>query len=326
MKIIRNTTDLANYIEVNGSSKFRFYAPSVRTAERRYLVPVLGAAQYEVLASALAGSAPLTEELQALADIAQEAVANLAMSMAVTRLAVQVDESGARRNETETIKSAFQYQEINLKESYIRAGFDALDDLLALMEGKPEAYPEWFNSTAYQQYKKYFISSGVQFSEYFNIRNSRYTFLSLLYIIQRVERFDLKQALGNGLFQRIKEQLLTGSVDENYQLLLEDYIRPALALLTVSYAVVEKAVDVSDFGVTVNAIQDNSNSQQRQAAPLDKIREVSQQLREQGSKYLNELADELASNPGAYPDYQAPATDAPLFKIQNSQDKSFVAV
>ncbi|MBS7565081.1 hypothetical protein KHS38_11760 [Mucilaginibacter sp. Bleaf8] len=326
MKIIRNTADLAKYIEINPTAKFSYFSPSIRTAERRYLLAVLGGAQYARLAAAIADPSQMTEDLQALADITQEALANLAMSMAVTRTALTIDENGARRNETEKIKSAFQYQEIALKDSYVRAGFDALDDLLALMESKPEAYPEWYGSTAYQTYKKYFISSGVEFSQYFNIRNSRYTFLSVLYILQRVERFDLKPALGVDLFRKIKAQLLTGNVDENYQVLLDEYIRPALALLTISYAVIEKAVDVSDFGVTVNAIQDNSNSQQKQAAPLDKLREVAQQLREQGSKYLKELADELARNPTEYPDFQAPDTDSPLFKIQNSQDKSFVAV
>jgi hypothetical protein len=130
MKIIRNGADLAKYVEINANSKFQFFSPSVRTAERRFLVPVLGNKLYDKLAQALAGSDPLSADLQAVADLAQEAVANLALSMAVTRLAVTMDENGARRNESEKVKSAFQYQEINLRESYIRAGYDALDDLL----------------------------------------------------------------------------------------------------------------------------------------------------------------------------------------------------
>jgi hypothetical protein len=326
MKIIRNKEDLLIYIEANANLKFEFFAPSVRTAERQYLLPVVGQAVADKMAAAIiANDASASQDLKDLLAVAQEAVANIAMALAVSRLAVSFDENGARRNDGTNVKSAFQYQEINLRESYVRAGFNAIDDLLGLLETS-NVYPEWKESSAFKDYKRYFLQSGLQFNENFNIRNARYTYLSVRYIMQRIEMFDLKPSMGAALYTKIKEQILASEVEPAYEQLLADYIRPALALLTMSRAVFEKAVDVSDFGVTINIIQDNSNSQQRQPAPLDKIKEVSLQLREDGSKYLSLMAEEIAANPDKYPDYIAPGTEAALVNFKNKQENSFIAV
>jgi hypothetical protein len=326
MKIIRNKEDLLIYIEANANLKFEFFAPSVRTAERQYLLPVVGQAVYQKMGEAVASdNSDASQGLKDLLAVAQEAVANIAMALAVSRLAVSFDENGARRNDGTNVKSAFQYQEINLRESYVRAGFNAIDDLLGLLETS-DIYPDWKTSTAFKDYKRYFLQSGVQFNDNFNIRNARYTYLSVRYIMQRIEMFDLKPSMGAALYIKIKEQILAGTITPAYEQLLTDYIRPALALLTMSRAVFEKAVDVSDFGVTINIIQDNSNSQQRQPAPLDKIKEVSNQLREDGSKYLSLMAEEIAANPDNYPDFVAPGAESALINFKNKQENSFIAV
>jgi hypothetical protein len=324
MKIIRNTEDLARYVEINATSTFDFFSPSVNTAERRFLKTLLGDAQFNLLADAIAGT--LDDDLKALAELAQEGVANIAASMAVTRLALSLDENGARRTETEKVKSAYQYQEINTRESYVRAGYDALDEMLSYLETNADKFPAWTNSTAYKDYKKYFIQSGIQFSDKFNIRNSRYTYLTIRSIMQRIEDFDVKPVLGKQLFNKLKADLLAGSTTDIYRALLENYIRPAIALLTIAKAVVERAVDVSDFGVSINIIQDNNNSQQKQAAPLDKIREVALQLKSDGDLYLSQLADELTTNSTNYPEYEAPAQEAAFINIKNKQTNSFLAV
>ncbi len=326
MKIIRNSDDLSTYVEVAAAAKFPKFAPSVNTAERRFLLPVLGTAMFTKLATALAGTTALSEPMQALAELSQAAVANIASAIAVVRLAVQVSETGLNRVESGTNKTAYQYQTIELRDSYIRAGFDALDDLLALMESAPDDYPEWKGSEAYKDYSRYFIRSGVEFTQGFDIRNSRYTYLAIRPTMRKVEDFDVQHTLGKKLFKVIKQQLQADEVSPAYERLLADYIRPAVANLTIARAVLEKSVDVSDFGVSVNAVQDNSNSQQRQPAPLEKIKAVAQQLTDDGNKYLAMLADELGANPADYPDYEAAVIEASLFHISNKQENSFLAV
>jgi hypothetical protein len=326
MKIVRNSDDLSKYVEIAAGAKFPKFAPSVNTAERRFLLPVLGPAMFGKLAEALAGAAVLSDSMQALADLAQEAVANIALAISAVRLSVTVSENGLNRIESGTNKTAYQYQIIELRESYTRAGFDALDELLALMESAGDDYPDWKSSTAYTDFKRFFIRSGMEFSQGFDIRNSRYTYLAIRPTMRKVEDFEILPALGKKLFGVIKEQLQAGDLEPAYERLLDDYIRPAIANLTIARAVLEKSVDVSDFGVSVNVIQDNSNSQQRQPAPLDKIKAVAQQLTEDGNKYLSMLAEELGAHPEDYPDYEQPGAEASLFNIPNKQENSFLAV
>ncbi|WP_374949628.1 DUF6712 family protein [Mucilaginibacter sp.] len=324
--IIANIDDLLKYIETSASADFSLYKPSVTMAIRRFLIPVLGIEQYAVLTDAMDAEGDLSEDLEDLLNLAQEAVANLAMALAVSRLSATLGQEGAIRVESGSNKTAFQYQEINLREAYIMAGYDALDAMLAHLESKPTHYAAWATSSAYKDYKKYFIQSGLKFSDLYDIRQARYTYLAIRPIMRQVEDFDIKTTTGKKLFKALKEAILTDTVSAHYQTLLDDYICPAVALLTMARAVFTKAVDVTDYGVSTNLNLANNNSQQKQPANALQIDKAYQQLQADGSKYLSDLAEELANNPGDYPDYEPPVDDNATFKLVNKQENSFLVV
>ena len=88
--IITTITELKKYVEVN-ASEMDFFIPSLRAAERRHLAPALGTLQYQALISAYTdytAETPvmLEEKLQHLLILAQEVVANIGMTISVSRL------------------------------------------------------------------------------------------------------------------------------------------------------------------------------------------------------------------------------------------------
>lgn len=331
MPLITTIDEIKQYIEANYALSIDVIAPSIAVAERRYLIPVLGSVQYNSLVSAYKNanndiSQIASDPLKNLAPLAQEVVANIAMMLAVPRLSVAISESGIRRNETNDSKTAFQYQEQNLQDSYENSGLDALEEMLEFMESAKDQYPDWTSSDAYTDKKKFIISSGIQFSNYYQIYRSRQTYMCLRYIMHPVENFAIKQVLGTGLFNAIKAGLKNDNLSDAYQNLIENYIGPAIARLTVAKGLLERAVEISEMGVTVQTKAPDHNRPAKEPAPDTKVDKMVAALNADASQYLQNLGIELDANAALYPDYVAPDAPTAYITINNTIDNSFFAM
>lgn len=327
MALIKTIDELVKYVEANSLSDIATIKPSIRTAERRGLVPVLGEAQYLELTEAYnEDPQDLSPTEQGLLDLSQEAVANLAMALAVSRLAVQFGDSGIRRPVSDTQQTAYQYQEVNLRESFEQAGYDVLEDLLAYLDTNKANFTAWAASDAFADYKSYFIPSGIVFSKYYATKQSRLCYISMRYIMKKVENFTVKDIVGPGLFTALKTAQKANTLSAKYAALLDDYICPGIALLTVATGLLQRAIEVSDKGVTVSLLGITKNSQERNPAPDAKTAAMAQSLITDATEYFNRLSTELAANPDDYPDYVAPAATSALLNIKNKQENGIYGV
>lgn len=330
MGIITSLEELKQSVEITSGLKLPTIQPSIDRAESKNLKACLGNPLYDSLQAAYTAAGnqvnAMEGDLKDLAILSQRAVSNIAMSLLITRISVQVGDSGILRNETEKQKTAFQYQEVNLREDYLNTGFDALDDILEFLEAKQSAFPEWLESPAHTDYTKYFIQSANQFSECYNIRQSRLAFYAVRYIMKRIEDFMVKDILGKKLFNSLKLEIKSKSVSENNQLLLDDYIRPGVALITISKGVWERALDISEHGVTVSVKGSTDNNQLRNEAALEKQQKMADHLMADGNEYFSRLSKHLYDNQDDYPDYEIPVTGSTLFTINNSLDKGIYTV
>ncbi len=328
--MITTIDELKQYVEVSSGLKMPTVEPSLRIAERRNLRSCLGEQLFNQLLASYKDSgfkvAAMPAALQELARLSQFVVANIGMSLLIPRLSVSVSDTGLARIENEGKKTAFQYQEVNLRESYLRAGFDGLDDVLNHRESNKESFPEWVSSPSYLDYKKYFIQSAEQFSASFNIQHSRLAFLSIRYIMKRVEDFQVQDITGKKLFSVLKSELKSGTISEKHQVLLDDYIRPGVALITIAKGVWERALDISESGVTVSIKGSTDNNELRQSAELNKQQKMADQLLADGNEYLSRLGQFLNDNITDYPDFQLPVVDTHLFKIKNNPDNGIFSV
>jgi hypothetical protein len=326
MPIIKTIPELTQYVEVGSLNSITSVMPSIRSAERQYLVPVLGEAQYQELVDAYNDPGTISDDEQQLLDLCQEAVANIAMAFAVTRLAVQLGDSGVRRSESDTQKTAFQYQEVNLRESLANAGFDTLEAILAFLETKKLVFTAWSNSPAYLDYKRYFIPSGVDFNRFYANKQSRLMYINIRFIMKRIEDFNVKDIIGQKLFAFLKAGQLAGNLDEKYQALLDNYICPGIALLTVAKGLFQRAVDLTENGVTVSSLGITKNSQERTAAPSEKMLAMINDLNLDGNEYLKRLGEELTANAANYDQYEAPTMRSSLMNIDNKQENGIYSV
>ena len=327
MGIIKTIDELTNYVETTSLTDIATVTPSIRTAERRHLVPVLGQDQYEQLLEAYNDTPDnLSDDEQNLLDLSQEAVANIAMGVAVSRLAVTISDSGVRRSESETMKSAFQYQEKNARDAYSQAGFDALEDILAFLDTKKDVFTAWANSPAFQEYKTYFIPSAIEFSKYYAIKQSRLVYNTISYIMRNVENFTLRDIIGKPLFKALKDGQKADNLSDNYKALLTDYICPGIAMYTIAKGLMQRSLDLTENGVSISLIGRNIAIETKEQATLDKFTAAIAELNSEGDLCFKRLGEELAANPNLYPDYTAPVQPSSMMNITNTQERSNYAV
>jgi len=329
MNIITTIDELKEYVEVANSLKFDTIKPSIALTKKS-IKSCVGDELYIKLIDAYSDSdfkvKAMPVPLKALAMLVQGATANISMSLLVSRISVSVSDSGIIRNDNESQKTAYQYQEVNLRESYLRAGNGYLDDILIYLENNKSNFPEWVSSPSFLDYNKYFIRSSEQFSSCYNINESRLAFMSVRYIMKRIEDFQVKDIVGSKLFKVLKEQLKSDTVTIVNKILLDDFIRPGVALITISKGVWERALDISENGVSVSVMGSSGNNQLRQEAAVAKQQKMADQLLADGNEYLSRMGVFLDKNIVDYPDFEIPKIESHLFTIKNKIDNGIYSV
>ena len=150
--------------------------------------------------------------------------------------------------------------------------------------------------------------------------------MAIRYIMKRIEDFMVQDITGKELFKTLKTQLRSGSLSDANKLLLDDYICPGVALITIGKGVWERALDISDNGVTVAMRGSSENNELRQTAPMNKQQKMADQLITDGSEYLSRLGTFLSENPDDYPDYEAPSVGSMAYKIINKRENGVFGV
>lgn len=325
MALITTIDQIKQYLAVNVSSKFDSLLPYIERAELKYIKPTLGADQYNALVSWVdqsgSGSASASvsdEDYEALLVKVRRALANLAYYLYIPIGQVQISDSGIRIASTENLKTAFQWQVDKIEQSFLDAGYESLEDMLEFLEENKDTYTTWAESDAYTEFKELFISTARVFNQYFNISASRRTFVALQATMRKVEDFYIKATLGNTLFAEIKTQILSGEIDDDNESYLEK-IRPAVANLTISRAIADLSVKITDQGaVVINLVGDTSR--QKTTAPDNQLSMMARQAEADGEAYLNMLQRELDASESSE------SGSASAGGIDNSQDRGFYVV
>src|SRR5690606_11864508 len=125
------------------------FAPSLKSAELKYLVPAIGPELYQMMDEALNSSGmPLSYAEQQLLPYLQEPVALLAMYLFVPRAEVQMTSGGIQRPESDGLKTAYKYQTLALRDSLLDAGYEAIERLLSYLEKHKTDFVLWLDSDA----------------------------------------------------------------------------------------------------------------------------------------------------------------------------------
>ena len=234
---------------------------------------------------------------------AHQPLANLTYLLYIPIGKIQISDSGVHVIETDHKKISSQYRIEDIKKSFKEAGYEGIDVLLEFLEDNASTYSKWKSSGAYTVFKKFFINTAADFSDYFNINSSRLTFLSMKATMKKVEEFEIRPAISKALLDKIKTGI-AGTLSSDNKTLLNDYIKPAVAHLTIARAAIDLPVEVTDSGLFVSSVVGEKISQKRKA-PDNQISALISAAQKDGQAYIERMERFLNDNPDKYPEYKA---------------------
>ena len=299
MNLIRTIEQFRDYVGVNANFDLANLQPAIRLVERQRVRPLLGPALYNELAALSSADlqAALDDEASAqggLLRLLQEAVASLALVEYLPLGQVQVSDLGI---ELRVNKTAFQWQVNELRVAFRRTGYDALEEVLGYLDEHASDFPGWATSAAASEARRQLLATALDFTRYYDIGGSRLTYLALLPTLRRVERFRIGGVLGALYLLELRTELLAGAVSADNQLVLEEYVRPALASLTVAAAVPEVGMSLRDGNLELDVYRfDNANEKEADASIDQLLARKVAQAEADGQAYLTQLRQYLNAN------------------------------
>lgn len=299
--LFKTVEEIKAFLPVNVSQDMDTIAPFVSQAEGKFIIPAVSATQLAALQTAY-DSGDMTSAQKSLLAKIRAPLANFAYLLYIPVGQVQISDAGIRIANTDQFKTAFQWQIDDLKNSFMDAGFDGLDQLLAFMEANKSDYALWTASSSYTLFKEGFLISAEEFNKYFNINSSRMTFQALKPIMRRVEDFKIKPVTCSTLFTEIKAAVSSGTINASMRALL-DFIQPAVAHLTVAAAISEMAVKMTNNGLQVFGGSITNQVNVPEPAPANHLSNIQQQAENNGQNYLKQLKDYLDDNVDTYTTY-----------------------
>ncbi|MCF0071282.1 hypothetical protein LZD49_12445 [Dyadobacter sp. CY261] len=176
--LISNIDELREYIPVGRDLDFVSVKPSIRKAERRFILPLLGKDFYRLLVSEYEGNL-LSEDHQELVEYIRSASANLTMWYYVQIGDVLIDSSGMYKQRTEQRWVLSESDQKRLQNSFLSDGLDALDDLMNHLEDNISKYSTYSNSKEYLAERRGLVTSAATVQTVFTLFHPRVTFQAM---------------------------------------------------------------------------------------------------------------------------------------------------
>src|SRR5690606_2863517 len=319
MRLITTLQELQRYVPVSNTFGMQKISPHIDRVTRTYILKLIGSellneflTAYEAAKLALDGKPDaerkaiekagaiytlMPEKYREPMVFLQDAIANISFMNCLSQMQANIDNEGIRLAVNENQKTAFQWQVDDMKFQMGSDGYGALDNLLAYLEDNVEEFEAWTTSDSYFEQKQFFVETADIFNRAYYISHNRMTYLTLRYIMQRIEQFDVRRAITPAVYAKLKASQQTG-YSAKEKILMQDFLIPGIVLITVAKGIVERAIEVSDLGVQANLYTyyvTLKDARRKNAFEADKDKMVSQLLAD-GGEFLQEARKFIEAN------------------------------
>lgn len=187
--------------------------PVIYDTARRHLTPYLGVEFYEELVAAHEG-AGMTAEQEALYYKVIKPLALLTMYEYAKIGGIEFGEGGIHRNESETKKAAFRYQEKEYSRYMVEKGYEALELMLKFLTDNVADYADWGASEEATMHLHPLLNYAADFRRLLNVQCDRWTFECIRPIISEVETAAIQALLPVEFYEGFKERHIEASLTD----------------------------------------------------------------------------------------------------------------
>lgn len=305
--LFKSTTEFREYENVAATLEFADIKPSIRQVELNVLIPVLSQAEYDSLNNAYTAAASVNDlnaDQKALLEYCRFVVAPLALVLWSFGGQLSKSSQGIQIVSTETHKQAFQWQVIEDRQALRLRGYQSVDRLLLFLENKKLVYTDWAGSDAYTVFKENFIQTAADYTNYYNIKGSRYLFYLIKPFINQVENGIVKNTILEKLYNTLKTKVKDGGLTTAEKKLIE-LLKPAVAGLSLAKAINQLTLQVTENGITLSSNQDTTTSNNYDPADTKRLADLKAQAEEDGNSALDVAYKYLLKNLSSFPDHSA---------------------
>ncbi len=341
--LLERIEDVREVINTSKATSFDKLFNHIFNAEQKYIFPLIGNAMYEKLAefynnpdSDLLTRSDLNSDFNSdfyiqvvekskayarLLYLTQQAIAHLAFYEGFDLLNTFVSDSGFKRQEGETTKSLYKYQEDNIRDYFRETGFNLLDRLLAFLEANITHFGEY--QVLLTANKSRIIPDTKTFHHVINIRESRIVFLRMIQHMKTVEELELTPVLGSDNMTTVYDGLKADPIPEKVIKILP-YLRNVVAWYTTIMLMEESGAEYTDRGLYFEGIKGGiSMNDMKLPTPDSRIAILVQRNKTVAESYMNILKRYLADNASDWNDFSNPRSRMP--KRDNAGKKTFWA-
>ena len=267
MPLIKNLEELLKYVVVDNGIDYNILSIFTAKAERK-IKTLIGKEQYNEFVS-------MTKD-DPVKELLTSAVAQLSLLYALPSLKLRITNSGIFTTDTSETRVPEWWEIRDLHNSLKNNSFSDVDEALKEMETDPTTYPKFIYSENYTQIKNLIITHAGAFQKYFNIDDSRLTYLALVPSIRECIDEYLLPWMGQCIYD------IPNTSKGNYLL---ELLQKALVAFTVA-----KIAHTGSFSLTNNTLV-----VKWELMPWEKAEKISENLLENlkddrfkmGTKYLN---------------------------------------
>jgi len=323
-----NFDEIKSFLPVSVASDIESLIPFIESAESEYIEPILGSALYAYLltyyTNPLVTGTWIGTNHEKWADLlkkVQRSLINLAYWTGYDLLNVTMDSTGFHREESETRKGLYKYQEDSLKSLFRNNGFNGLDKVLAFLESNIEIFADFKSSSSYTIRKSSLVPDTNTLNSIFFIDNNRLVFLRIQRYIEQVEDFTIQSVLGGSLYLKVKEEMVKDEPAPEVTALLP-YLKKPVVYLSVAKALGELGVNITDRSIFLESQETASgDGLVRKTVPDSVLLQVIRAAEMSGTKYLALLKSFLLANVTDYPEYSGHSGS--VFTRDNAEKRTF---
>lgn len=266
--------------------------PNFDAAEMKYLVPLIGMAQYNDLQTKYDGNTLSVIETALLKNAQFLVTVNAFRDEMIINQVMWTDQ-GLRTVTTADMGKPVGWEFKKLEDFFIGRSADAEEVLLTYLWSAKASFPLWTASQEYVRFTSLFIRTGADFKQqYATLHQPMRTYYALQPVLAEVQEKYLEEAIGRELTAYLVA-VATPTQGESFCIKL---LKKAVAYFGIKEACLKLPVRLSDAGFTVASMmsdRDSVDAAGRESASAALIEGVKNNCEEEGQNFLSKARYEL---------------------------------
>ena len=335
--LVKNITEVSYVARTSKAISYESLVSHLNNAQNAFIIPTLGKEMFQALEdfhqneakekitspefNMLYREGAISEEDHAyriLLWFSQHAMVHLSYFIGFDVLNAYISDQGFRRQESETVKSMFKYQEDSLKKYFHETGMNSIDTMLEILEGNLDHFSEFGDQ--HTLLKSRVIPDTKTFNTHYHINNSRVVFMRLRQHMKMVEELELEPVLGKANMAYILTELAKASPEAKVQLIMP-YLRDPVAFLSTARLMEETGAEITERGLYYTGLRSIMDSGLNLPTEEPRVKELVARNKRIGQEYLARLKQYMMQNGWDMPE----GPRSRMISVDNSGRKTFWA-